>query len=182
MSVVTVLTTLVVILGGFQFWCFIWWGWGLSSCQYSAFHDFGDYLVKLWKRKDPRRLWRSIEEAMGKRGLYLFHNTIITELLFIQFFIYFSLWTVCLFDRGMIPTELKDSVFITLPKKPKAMICTEFRTISLMGPATKLFLKIIQQRMANKTDKEVSRLQTTYIHPKYDIYSASNQWTKKMTF
>ena len=58
----------------------------------------------------------------------------------------------------MIPTEMKHSVFVTLPKKSKAMICTEFRTISLMSHVTKLLLKIIQQRIANKIEKEVSRL------------------------
>ena len=62
----------------------------------------------------------------------------------------------------MIPTEVKHSVFITLRKKPKAMICTESRTISLMSHVTKLFLKIIQQRMASKIDKEVSRLQSGF--------------------
>ena len=64
----------------------------------------------------------------------------------------------------MIPTEIKHSVFITLPKKPKAMICTEFRTISLMTHVTKVLSKIIQQRMANKIDKEVSRLQSGFRH------------------
>ena len=64
-----------------------------------------------------------------------------------------------IYNSGMIPTEMKHSVFITLPKKPKAMICTEFRTICLLSHVTKLLLKIIQQRMANKIDKEVSRLQ-----------------------
>ena len=62
----------------------------------------------------------------------------------------------------MIPTEMKHSVFITLPKKPKAMICTEFRTISLMSHVNKLLLKIIQQRMANKIEKEVGRLQSGF--------------------
>ena len=57
---------------------------------------------------------------------------------------------------------MKHSVFKTLPKKPKAMTCTEFRTISLMSYVTKLLLKIIQQRMANKIDKEVSRLQSGF--------------------
>ena len=60
-----------------------------------------------------------------------------------------------IYNSGMIPTEMKHSVFITLAKKPKAMICTEFRTISLMTHVTKL-LKIIQQRMDSKMDKEVS--------------------------
>ena len=54
-----------------------------------------------------------------------------------------------IYNSGMIPTEMKHSVFITLPKNPKAMICTEFTTISLMSHVTKLLLKIIQQRMAN---------------------------------
>ena len=62
----------------------------------------------------------------------------------------------------MIPTEKKHSVFITLPKKPRAMICTEFRTIRLMSHVTKLLLKIIQQRIANKINKEVSRLQSGF--------------------
>ena len=57
---------------------------------------------------------------------------------------------------------MKYSVFITLPKKPKAMICTEFRTISLMSHVTKLLLKIMQQRIANKIDKEVNRLQNGF--------------------
>ena len=65
-------------------------------------------------------------------------------------------------NSGMIPTEMKHSVFITLPKKPKAMICTEFRTISLMSHVTKLRLKIIHQRMANNIDKEVNRLQSGF--------------------
>ena len=53
-----------------------------------------------------------------------------------------------IYNSGMIPTEMKHSVFVTLPKKPNAMICTEFRTISLMSHVTKLLLKIIEQRMA----------------------------------
>ena len=61
-----------------------------------------------------------------------------------------------IYNSGMIPTEMKHSVFISLPKKPKAIICTEFGTISFMSHVTKLLLEIIQQRMANKIDKEVS--------------------------
>ena len=42
------------------------------------------------------------------------------------------------------------------------MICTEFRTINVMSHVTKLLIKIIQQRMANKIDKELSRLQSGF--------------------
>ena len=65
-----------------------------------------------------------------------------------------------IYNSVVIPTEMKHSVFITLPKKPKPMICTEFRTISLMSHVTKLLLKMIQQIMDRKIDKEVSRLQS----------------------
>ena len=57
---------------------------------------------------------------------------------------------------------MKHSIFVTLPKNPKAMICAEFRTIGLMSHVTKLLLKIIQQRMANKIDKEVRWLQSDF--------------------
>ena len=57
---------------------------------------------------------------------------------------------------------MNHSVFISLPKKPKVMICTELRTISLMIHVTELLLKIIQQRTANKIDKEVNRLQSGF--------------------
>ena len=67
-----------------------------------------------------------------------------------------------IYNSGMIPTEMKHSVFITLSKKLKAIICTEFRTISLRSHVTKLLLKITPQRMTKKIDKEVSRLQSGF--------------------
>ena len=42
------------------------------------------------------------------------------------------------------------------------MICTEFRTLSLTSHVTKLLFKIMQQRMSNKIDKEVNRLQSGF--------------------
>ena len=61
-----------------------------------------------------------------------------------------------------IPTDLKQSIFITLPKKSKAQSCTEYRTISLMSHITKLLLKVIEQRIVKKIDNEVSRLQSGF--------------------
>ena len=57
---------------------------------------------------------------------------------------------------------MKQSIFIPLPKKPKAQKCTEFRTISLMTHISKLLQKIIQQRIADNIDKEVSRLRSGF--------------------
>ena len=51
-----------------------------------------------------------------------------------------------IYDTGYLPSDLLESVFITLPKKPKATECGEFRTISLMSHIMKLLLKIILKR------------------------------------
>ena len=67
-----------------------------------------------------------------------------------------------IYNSGFIPVDMKQSIFVTLPKKPKAQNCTEFRTISLMSHVTKLLLKVIQQRITDKIDNEVSRLQSGF--------------------
>ena len=67
-----------------------------------------------------------------------------------------------MYNSGAIPTDSKQSIFITLPKKSKAQSCTEYRTISLMSHVTKLLLKVIEQRIVKKIDNEVSRLQSGF--------------------
>ena len=67
-----------------------------------------------------------------------------------------------IYNTGYIPTELEKSIFITIPKKAKAQVCSEFRTISLMSHVTKLLLKIIEQRLASKIDQECSNLQSGF--------------------
>ena len=51
-----------------------------------------------------------------------------------------------IYDTGYLPSDLLESVFITLPKNPKATECGEFRTIILMSHIMKLLLKIILKR------------------------------------
>jgi hypothetical protein len=60
---------------------------------------------------------------------------------------------------GYIPKDLKTSVFITLPKKPKAIDCTDYRTISLMSHVTKILLKIIKERIENRINNELDEEQ-----------------------
>ena len=67
-----------------------------------------------------------------------------------------------IYNSGVIPTDLKQSIFRTLPKKSKAQSCTEYRTISLMSHITKLLLKVIEQTIIKKIDNEVSRLQSGF--------------------
>ena len=67
-----------------------------------------------------------------------------------------------IYNSGVILTDLKQSIFITLPKKSKAQSWTEYRMISLMSHITKLLLKVIEQRIVKKIDNEVSRLQSRF--------------------
>ena len=69
--------------------------------------------------------------------------------------------TLCniIYNTGYIPTEMKQSIFVPIPKKPKAQNFNEYRTISLIMHVTKLILKIIQVRITAKINKEVSELQ-----------------------
>ncbi|GFR89787.1 RNA-directed DNA polymerase from mobile element jockey-like [Elysia marginata] len=55
-----------------------------------------------------------------------------------------------------LPEDLLQSVFITLPKKTRAMECGDFRTISLMSNVTKLLLKVLLERMKRKIEYEIS--------------------------
>ena len=51
------------------------------------------------------------------------------------------------------------SVYITLPKKPRATAFSDFRTISLMPHVLKIFLKVIQERISKRIDCEVGSTQ-----------------------
>ena len=60
-----------------------------------------------------------------------------------------------MYSTGHLPDELLKSVYITLPKKARATECSDFRTISLMPHVLKIFLKVIQERISQKINKEV---------------------------
>ena len=66
--------------------------------------------------------------------------------------------TLCniIYDTGYIPKEMKQSIFVPIPKKPKAQNCNEYRT---MCHVTKLLLKIVHVRITTKINKEVSEFQ-----------------------
>ena len=54
------------------------------------------------------------------------------------------------YETDVVPDEMLKSVFVTLPKKPGAPECENFRTISLMSHALKLLLRIMVQRIEKK--------------------------------
>lgn len=67
-----------------------------------------------------------------------------------------------IYDTGYIPDDMKKSTFIPLPKKSKAVNCTDFRTISLMSHVTKILLKIILYRNSAAIDREIGENQSGF--------------------
>ena len=63
---------------------------------------------------------------------------------------------------GYWPKELKESIFIPIPKNPKATRCQECRTISIMSQFTKLLLKIVMDRMKGKIEAELDDAQSGF--------------------
>ena len=57
------------------------------------------------------------------------------------------------------PNDLVQLIFITIPKKPKALKCSDFGTISLMSHIMKALLKIILDRNEKKLEAEINKNQ-----------------------
>jgi antitoxin component of MazEF toxin-antitoxin module len=55
-----------------------------------------------------------------------------------------------MYDQGQWPKDFTRSIIIPIPKKPNAMKCEEYRTISLISHASKIMLKILAKRMEIK--------------------------------
>lgn len=60
-----------------------------------------------------------------------------------------------IYRSGTIPRDWLKSTFVTLPKKRNAKVCNEYRTISLMSHALKLFLKILHSRIYRKCEEYI---------------------------
>ena len=57
---------------------------------------------------------------------------------------------------GEIPTDLKKSVYMAIPKKVGRVECDQHRTISLMSHVTKVMLRVLMSRARNKILPEIS--------------------------
>ena len=64
-----------------------------------------------------------------------------------------------IYNSGQFPEDLVKSIFIPLPKKPMANECGDHRLISLMPHATKIFLRVILNRVKQRIDVEVDEVQ-----------------------
>ena len=61
------------------------------------------------------------------------------------------------------PQDWKRSVFIPIPKKGNAKECSNYRTIALISHTSKVILKILQARLQQHVNQELSDVQTGFI-------------------
>lgn len=64
-----------------------------------------------------------------------------------------------IYDCGKLPEEWTNSLFITIPKKPHAKSCDQYRLISLINTITKVFTKVIHNRIYTKCESKVAETQ-----------------------
>ena len=60
------------------------------------------------------------------------------------------------------PQDWKRSVFILIPKKGNARECSNYRTTTLMSHASKVMLKILQARLQQHMNCELSDVQAGF--------------------
>ena len=60
------------------------------------------------------------------------------------------------------PRDWKRSVFIPIPKKGNAKECSNYRTIALISHASKVMLKILQARLQQCMNHELSDIQAGF--------------------
>jgi len=62
-------------------------------------------------------------------------------------------------EKSAVATGLKRSVFIPIPKKGNAKECSNYRTTALISHASKVMLKILQARLQQYLNHELSDVQ-----------------------
>ena len=80
------------------------------------------------------------------------------------------------------PQDWKRSVFIPIPKKGNAKECSNYRTIALISHASKVILKILQARLQQCVNWELSDVQSGFRKGRRTRYQISNvHWIKGKT-
>ena len=60
------------------------------------------------------------------------------------------------------PQDWKRSVFIPIPKKGNAKECSNYSTIALISPISKVMLKILQARLQQYMNHEIPDVQAVF--------------------
>ena len=65
-------------------------------------------------------------------------------------------------ENSAVATGLERSVFIPIPKKGNAKECSNYHTIALISPSSKVMLKIIQARLQQYVNCELPDVQSGF--------------------
>ena len=60
-----------------------------------------------------------------------------------------------IYDSGVIPYQMKQSIFVVIPKKGDLLECKNYRLISFMSHITKIILRVLLIRIRNKIIPEI---------------------------
>ena len=80
------------------------------------------------------------------------------------------------------PQEWKRSGFIPIPKKDNAKECSNYRTIALISHASKVMLKILQARLQQYVNRELSDVQAGLEkeeEPEVKLPTSTGSWKKQ---
>ena len=64
-----------------------------------------------------------------------------------------------IYNEGYIPEAMRESVFVTIPKKQGAIDCEKHRTISIMSQIGKVVLRVIRTRLKGKIEENLTEEQ-----------------------
>ena len=65
-------------------------------------------------------------------------------------------------ENSAMATGLKRSVFIPIPKKGNAKECSNYRTIALISHTSKVMFKVLQARLQQYVNRELSDVQAGF--------------------
>ena len=61
-----------------------------------------------------------------------------------------------IYNSGQIPQDFRDSLFVPIPKLPRASDCSDYRTIALISHASKILLQLIKKRITPSIERQLS--------------------------
>ena len=65
-------------------------------------------------------------------------------------------------ENSAVATDYKRSVFIPIPKKDNAKECSNYYTLALISHASKIMLKILQDRLQQYVNQELPGIQAGF--------------------
>ena len=85
-------------------------------------------------------------------------------------------------ENSAVATRLEKVIFIPIPKKGNAKECSNYHTIALISHASKVMLKILQARLQQYVNHELSDVQAGFRkgrEPEIKLPTSTGSWKKQ---